>query len=53
MVKIMMVVMAMVDDQVLGLGKEERDKQKAQGKGDIYRSFCVFMIETLSECDHI
>ena len=29
------------DDQVLGLGKEEREKQKAQGKGDIHRSFLV------------
>ena len=29
-------------DQVLGLRKEEREKQKAQGKGDIHRSFCVF-----------
>jgi hypothetical protein len=26
------------DDQVLGLGKEEREKQKAQGKGIIDRS---------------
>ena len=26
------------DDQVLRLGKEEREKQKAQGKGDIHRS---------------
>ena len=24
----------MGDDQVLGLGKEEREKQKAQGKGE-------------------
>jgi hypothetical protein len=36
-----------------GLGKEEKQKQKAQGKGDIHRSFCVLVIETLSECDHI
>ena len=27
------------DDQVLRLGKEEREKQKAQGKGIIDRSF--------------
>ena len=27
------------DDQMLGLGKEEREKEKAQGKGD--RSFSV------------
>jgi len=26
---------------VLGLGKEEREKQKAQGKGEIDRSFSV------------
>ena len=27
------------DDQVLGIGKEEREKQKwAQGKGDIHRA---------------
>jgi hypothetical protein len=38
---------------VLGLEKEEREKQKAQSKGDIHRSFCVLVIETLSECDHI
>ena len=38
---------------MLGLGKEEREKQKAQGKGDIHRSFFYLVIETLSECDHI
>jgi hypothetical protein len=27
------------DDQVLGLGKKEREKQKAQGKGDIHMSY--------------
>ena len=27
------------DDQVLRLGKEEREKQMAQGKGDIHRSY--------------
>ena len=26
------------DDQVLGLGKEVREKQKGQGKGHIHRS---------------
>jgi len=26
-------------DQVLGPGKEEREKQKAQGKRDIHRAF--------------
>jgi hypothetical protein len=26
------------NDQVLGLGKEEREKQKTQGKGDIHKS---------------
>ena len=36
-----------------GFGKEEIEKQKAQGKGDIHKSFCVLVIETLSECDHI
>ena len=30
------------DDQVLGLVKEEREKQKAQGKGEIDRSFLVW-----------
>ena len=30
------------DDQVLELGKEEREKQKAQGKGDILMSFLVW-----------
>ena len=30
------------NDQVLGLGKEEREKQKAQGKGDIHMSFCFW-----------
>ena len=53
MEKIMMVVMAMVMIKVFGLGKEEREKQKAPGKGDIHRSFCVLVTETLSECDHI
>jgi hypothetical protein len=38
---------------VLGLGKEEREKQKAQGKGIIDRSFCVLVIETLRQRDHI
>ena len=41
------------DDQVLELGKEEREKQKAQGKRDILRSPLFLVIETLSECDHI
>ena len=37
--KIMMVVKAMVMIKVLGLGREEREKQKwAQGKGDIHRA---------------
>jgi hypothetical protein len=36
---------------VLRLEKEERKKQKAQGKG--VRSYFVLVIETLSECDHI
>ena len=40
-------------DQVLGLGKEEREKQKAQGKGIKCRSHFVLVIKTLSECDHI
>ena len=38
---------------MLELGKEEREKQKAQGKGINSRSHFVFLIETLSECDHI
>ena len=36
--KIMMMVEGHGDDQVLGLGKEKREKQKAQGKGIICRS---------------
>jgi hypothetical protein len=40
MVKIMMMVEGHGDDQVLGLGKEEREKnKKAQGKGTFDRSF--------------
>jgi hypothetical protein len=31
----------MVMIKVLRLGKEEREKQKAQGKGDFQRRFCV------------
>ena len=38
---------------MLKLGKEEREKQKAQGKGINGRSHFVLVIETLSECDHI
>ena len=34
-------------DQVLGLGKQEREKQKAQGKGEIHRVILFSMIETL------
>ena len=41
MVKIILMVIAMMI-KVLELGKEEREKQKTQGKGDIHRSFCVF-----------
>jgi len=37
-VKIMMVVVAMMMIEMLGLRKEEREKQKTQGKCDIYRS---------------
>ena len=40
-------------DQRLELGKEEREKQKAQGKGIKCRSHFVLVIKTLSECDHI
>ena len=40
-------------DQMLKLGKEEREKQKAQGKGIKCRSYFVLVIKTLSECDHI
>jgi hypothetical protein len=35
------------DDQVLGLGKEEREKQKAQGKGISARSFLVCTQDTI------
>ena len=41
------------DDQVLGLRKEKREKQKTQGKGEIDMSFFGLVIDTLSECDHI
>ena len=37
---IMMVVKAMVMIMCSKLGKEEREKQKAQGKGIMDRSFC-------------
>ena len=35
----MKIMMMMV---IAGLGKEEREEQKAQGKGDIHRSFLVW-----------
>ena len=38
---------------MLKLGKEEREKLKAQGKGINYRSYFVLVIKTLRECDHI
>ena len=38
---------------MLELGKEEREKQKAQGKGIKSMSHFVLVIKTLSECDHI
>ena len=41
------------NDQVLGLRKEEREKQKAQGKGINGRNYFVLVIKTLRECDHI
>ena len=50
---IMMMVEAMVMIKCSKLGKEEREKQKAQGKGIKYRSYFVLVIKTLSECDHI
>ena len=53
MLKIMMVVMAMVMIKCSGLEKKKEKNKKAQGKGDIHKSFCVLVIETLSECDHI
>jgi hypothetical protein len=37
------------DDQVLGLGKEEREKQKAQGKGISVRSFLVCTQDTIED----
>ena len=36
---------------MLELGKEETEKQKAQGKGINSRSHFVSVIKTLSECD--
>ena len=41
------------NDQVLGLGKEEREKQKAQGKGENCYELFGLVIEKLRECDHI
>jgi hypothetical protein len=38
---------------MLKLGKEEREKQKAQGKGIKCRSHFILVIKTLGECDHI
>ena len=38
---------------MLGLGKEVKEKQKAQGKGISGRNLFVSVIKTLSECDHI
>jgi hypothetical protein len=38
---------------VLGLGKEVKERQKAQGKDISGRSLFVLMIKTLRECDHI
>jgi hypothetical protein len=38
---------------MLELGKEEREKQKAQDKGINCKSHFVLVIKTLSECDHI
>ena len=52
MVKIILMVIAMMI-KVLELGKEEREKQKAQGKRINGRSHFILVIETLSECDHI
>ena len=40
-------------EQVLRLGKEEREKQKLKANVKLDMSFCVLVIETLSECDHI
>ena len=50
---IMMMVEAMVMIKCSKLGKEEREKQKTQGKGIKGRSHFVLVIKTLSECDHI
>jgi hypothetical protein len=38
---------------VLRLKKEERENKKLKAKVKLDRSFCVLVIETLSECDHI
>ena len=50
--KIMMVVKAMVI-KCLDLEKKKGKNKRLKGKGIIDRSFCVLVIETLSECDHI
>ena len=49
---IMLVVMAMVI-KCSDLEKKKEKNKKLKGKGIIDRSFCVLVIETLSECDHI
>ena len=51
--EIMMVVMAMVMIKCSKFRKEEREKQKAQGKGIIVMSHFVLVVKTLRECDHV
>jgi hypothetical protein len=33
--------------------KKEKNKKKLKAKVKLDKSFCVLVIETLSECDHI
>ena len=53
MVKIMMVVMAMVMIKCSGLENKKEKNKRLKAKVKLDRSFCVLVIETLSECDHI
>ena len=50
--KIMMVVMAMVVIKCSDLEKKKEKNKKLKAKVKHHRSFCVLVIETLSECDH-
>ena len=42
----------MVMIKCLGLEKKKEKNKKLKAKVKLDRSFCVLVIETLSECDH-